>query len=356
MTQTYHQVGIIGFGDRGQDLANTLIFGIPEYCRVAAVAEKRKNPAVTPQFSFHCADVPFFTDYHDLLAMKEIDSVIVATYEDTHVQIVKDAIEAGKAVYCEKPIVPDLASAEELYRFVTSRPCQFQIGLNLPNYPVARKLKELLDAHVVGDLTMVRSDCDVGQTFARTYHINKFSGKRGNFVTAKLTHDTDLLQYLAGSYAEVVWGKTANFQWRRHGMPPASDDTAVMAGILHSGAFFTQTLTSCGATYGRRMHFFGKDGEISAEIGGLEIRLVHADGREETIPVYAQQKGGHMGADRLTTAAFFDYVDSGVMKPRWPERILSSVMIPMAALTGGVVQTGAWYRSVVEGAGKGDGK
>ena len=350
MKQTYHQVGIIGFGDRGQDLANTLIFGIPEYCRIAAVAEKRRNPAVTPQFSFRCADVPFFTDYHDLLAIKEIDAVIVATYEDTHVQIVKDAIEAGKAVYCEKPIVPDLASAEDLYRFVTSRPCQFQIGLNLPNYPVARKLKELLDAHVVGDVAMIRSDGDVGQNFGRTYHINKFSGKRGSFVTAKLTHDTDLLQYLVGSYAETVWGKTANFLWRRHGMPAASDDTAVMAGVLHSGALFTQTLTSCGGRPSRLVHVFGTGGEISGEIGGDEVLIVHGDGREERIPVYLPQKGGHLGADRLTTSAFFDYVDSGVMKPRWPERILTSVMVPMAALTGQVVQTGAWYRSVVEGA------
>lgn len=346
MQQTYHHVGIIGFGDRGQDLANTLIFGIPEYCKISAIAEIRRNPAVTPQFSFRCADVPFFTDYRDLLAIPEIDTVIITTYEDTHVQIVKDAINAGKAVYCEKPITPDLDSATDLYRFVTSRDCKFQIGLNLPNYPVARKLKELLDAKVIGDLIMIRSDCDVGQRFARTYHINKFSGKRGNFVTAKLTHDTDLLQYLAGSYAEVVWGKTGNFQWRRHGMEAASDDTAVMAGILHSGVMFTQTLTSSGASYGRKFHFFGKGGELSASIGGDSISLIHSDGREETIPVYVAQKGGHNGADIITTSSFFDYVDSEGMKPRWPERILSSVMIPMAALSGETVKTGEWYRSV----------
>ena len=49
----------------------------------------------------------------------------------------------------------------------------------------------------------------------------------------------------------------------------------------------------------------------------------------------------------LTLRAFFDYIDNGVSKPSDPERILSSVMIPRAAIENKLVQTGDWYRSIV---------
>ena len=347
MAQTYHKVGFIAFGQRGQQLAETLINYLPEYGCPAAVADLRPNPAVTPLISFRCPEMKYFTDYHELLAMPEIDSVIISTYETSHMQITKDAIEAGKAVYCEKPIVPDLKSAEELYKFVTGRKCFFKIGLNLPNFPVALKLKELLDRKIIGDLIMVRNNTDVGQSFARNFLINKFSCKRGNFITAKTTHDTDLLQYLAGSYAETVWGKTANFIWRRHGEAPMTDDTAVMAGTLHSGAMFTQTLTSCGARYERNIHFLGTGGEIIAEIHGDSILVRYANGQEERIPAPNLNGGGHNGADMVTLRRFFDYVDADIPEASEPERILSSVMIPMAAMSSQLVKTGEWYRSII---------
>ncbi len=347
MAQKYHQVGFIAFGQRGQQLAETLINYLPEYGAPAAVADLRPAPAVSPLISFRCPDMKYVTDYRELLAMPEIDTVIVSTYENTHVEIVRAAIAAGKAVYCEKPIVPDLESAEELYRFVTERECFFKIGLNLPNFPVALKLKELLEKRIIGDLVMVRNDTDVGQNFARKFLLNKFSCRRGNFVTAKITHDTDLLQDLAGSYAETVWGKTANHLWRRHGEAPTTDDTAVIAGVLRNGVMFTQTLTSCGARYERNIHFFGKLGEILAEIHGDSVLVRYADGRNETIAAPNLSGGGHSGADLLTLRAFFDYVDAGVPRASEPERILSSVMIPLAALRGQVVPTGEWYRSIV---------
>lgn len=349
MEQRYHRIGFIAFGQRGQQLAETLIQHLPEYGCPAAIADLRERPVVSPLFSFRCPEIPCFTDYRRVLEMPAIDTVVISTYEDTHLQIVKDAIEAGKAVYCEKPVVPNLEQAEELYRFVTSRDCRFQIGLNLPNFPVALKLKELLRSGTIGRIVMIRSACDVGQNFARAFLINKFSCRRGSFLTAKLTHDTDLLQHLADSYAETVWGTGDNFLWRRHGEAPMTDDTAVIAGVLHNGAMFTQTLTSCGSSYERNLEIFGTKGELRAEVHGSEIELCFSNGQRERIPAPNLSGGGHNGADLVTLRDFLDYVDSGERKPRWPERILSSVMIPMAALEKRLVETGRWYRSIIEG-------
>ena len=136
--------------------------------------------------------------------------------------------------------------------------------------------------------------------------------------------------------------------WRRHGEPPATDDTAFMAGELQNGVLFSQALTSCGNAYERKFHFFGTKGELLAEIHGDGVTLKPACGLSSTIPAPNLNGGGHNGADFVTLRGFFDYLDSGVMAPRHPERILSSVMIPMAAIRNELDQTGKWYRSVIE--------
>ena len=57
------------------------------------------------------------------------------------------------------------------------------------------------------------------------------------------------------------------------------------------------------------------------------------------------------GADMVTLRKFFDYVDAEIPEASEPERILSSVMIPMAAMSNQLVQTGEWYRSIISSRG-----
>lgn len=342
----YHKIGIVGFGVRGQQLASAVIHQLPEFGKVAVCAEIRKNPVFPEDISTRCPDLRVYEDYKKLLKDKEIDTVLVTTYETTHRQITEDAIRAGKAVLCDKPIVPDMKEAEALYRFVTSRECFFQVGLNLPSFPVPLKLKELLDSGKIGKVIASRGACDVGVNFGRDIILNKFGGKRGNFITAKLTHDTDLMQYLLGTYAEEVWGKTANFLWRRNGEKPDTDDTGVMAGVMHNGVLFSEWLTSCGSKYERKFHFFGTKGELFADLHSEEITFISSTGQQETIPAPNLNGGSHNGADKVMLTSFLDYVDSGVKQARWPERILSSVMVAMSALEGKHVKTGEWYRRI----------
>ncbi len=346
MERTYHKIGIAGFGVRGQQLASAIIHQLPEFGKVVACAEIRKNPVFSDDISTRCPDLRVYDDYKKFLKDREIDTVLVTTYETTHRQITEDAIRAGKAVLCDKPVVPSLEEAEELYRFVTSRPCFFQVGLNLPSFPVPLKLKELLDAGKIGRVIAARGTCDVGAGFGRDIILNKFGGKRGHFITAKLTHDTDLMQHLLGTYAEEVWGKTANFLWRRNGEKPDTDDTGVMAGVMCSGVLFSEWLTSCGAKYERSFHFFGTKGELSANLHSETVTFLSSTGEQETIPAPNRHGGSHFGADKAMLTDFLDYVDSGVKQARWPGRILSSVMVAMAALEGKTVKTGEWYRRI----------
>lgn len=343
MKQSYHHIGIIGFGARGQQLAQMVARQMPEFGRIAAFADTDENMIFPAELYHACHGMKRYTDYKEMLKDPRIDTVIITTYPESHAEITIAALEAGKAVLCDKPVTGTLEDAVKLYRYVKTHPCRFAIGLNLPFYPSARKIKELLQEGCIGKLLCIRGMCDVGADFGKGVIMRKFAGQEEGLLLGKLTHDTDLLQYFADSYAEEVTGHSANFLWKRHGDLAGSHDTAVISGILNNGVLFSQSLTSCGATYGRIMELWGERGLIRADINSENI-TIHRPGESEQLVTLPPLGGSHRGGDKLMFTEFLNYVDSGEMLPLRPERILSSIMIPLAAIEQKTIYTGKWYR------------
>ena len=92
-------VGIIGMGMRGDQL----VMNVPKSGRVAAVcdADLRRTTAAIKK---HGADWPVYQDYRKLIERKDLDAVMVATVDHHHVLASMLACQAGKDVYCEKPL------------------------------------------------------------------------------------------------------------------------------------------------------------------------------------------------------------------------------------------------------------
>jgi predicted dehydrogenase len=87
---------------------------LPDRVRVAAVAGRRRAAAEAAAREFGIAAA--HDDYRRLLEDRNIDGVIVATPNDSHAAIVRDAAQAGKHVLVEKPMALDRASAEDMVR------------------------------------------------------------------------------------------------------------------------------------------------------------------------------------------------------------------------------------------------
>ena len=76
-------------------------------------------------------DVPHaFEDYRPLLALDEIEGVSVCTYNRAHAQPTIDALRAGKAVLCEKPMAPTLAEAAAMLRAARETGKMLMIGVH----------------------------------------------------------------------------------------------------------------------------------------------------------------------------------------------------------------------------------
>jgi predicted dehydrogenase len=144
------RVGIIGTGGMGTSHANALMdtnsrgdasvqvvaLADPcderrDYCLKACV---EKQPGI---------NIASGRDYHEMLAREDVHAVLVASPEHWHAQHVIDALEAGKDVYCEKPMTLELDEGLEVRKAVLKHSDRiFQVGtqmIMLPKYGAARQ-------------------------------------------------------------------------------------------------------------------------------------------------------------------------------------------------------------------------
>src|SRR4030042_238074 len=101
---------IIGTGRIGSLHTRNLARNIPE-ANLVAVCDIRLEVAQAVAGELGIQRV--VRDYHELLADKDIEAILIATSTDTHAFIMKDVAAAGKHIFCEKPLALDLASIED---------------------------------------------------------------------------------------------------------------------------------------------------------------------------------------------------------------------------------------------------
>ena len=101
------------------------------------------------------ADV--YVDYRKVLERKDIDAVLIATHDITHAAITIDALEAGKHVYCEKPLTRYLDEAFRVYDTVKRAGKVFQVGSQGCSAGGYHKCAELIKAGKIGELVWAQA-------------------------------------------------------------------------------------------------------------------------------------------------------------------------------------------------------
>jgi predicted dehydrogenase len=141
------RVGIIGPGTQGaglmrgfQQLAGE---ANAEMVAVCDLWTKRRDQAAAKVKEATGREPRKFQHYHDLLMMKDLDAVIIATPDHQHARQLVDAIKAGKDVYCEKPMGNVLSEVKEAYRLARASKQVVQLGtqgLSTGNYQAVAQL------------------------------------------------------------------------------------------------------------------------------------------------------------------------------------------------------------------------
>lgn len=105
-------------------------------------------------------DIIVTQDYHELLGRKDIDAVIIATSDQWHDSISIDAMKAGKAVYCEKPMVHQLDQGWPVIQAQQQTRAIFQVGSQRVSSVAYAKAKELYKAGEIGQLNCIEASFD----------------------------------------------------------------------------------------------------------------------------------------------------------------------------------------------------
>lgn len=98
----------------------------------------------------------FGTDYREYLNRDDVDIVLIATYAKTHLQILKDCLQAGKHVLCEKPIATNLTDGKALFEAAQNSRCKVLIAHVLRHNATYQKTAELIQSGLIGEVKLIR--------------------------------------------------------------------------------------------------------------------------------------------------------------------------------------------------------
>jgi predicted dehydrogenase len=120
------RMGAIGTGSRGQTLLGAL--NRLESNDIVALCDVYQPHLVTSKAA-HAPNAEVYADHRALLDRKDVDAVVIATPDHWHVPVLMDTLQAGKDVYCEKPVTHTLEQGEPLIAAVRESKRIVQIGL-----------------------------------------------------------------------------------------------------------------------------------------------------------------------------------------------------------------------------------
>src|SRR5437016_4930100 len=144
--------GIIGIGMQGSGLLRDAIQLPGVECVAAADLWDGRHTLAQEIVG---KSIPTTRRYKELLDNKEIDCIVAAVPDHWHRQIVVDAVNAGKDIYCEKPMSHSAAEGADMMAAAKKTGRIVQIGSQRVSSVICAKAKELVSKGVLGDVMLI---------------------------------------------------------------------------------------------------------------------------------------------------------------------------------------------------------
>ncbi|MHA6259785.1 inositol 2-dehydrogenase [Sporosarcina sp. CAU 1771] len=248
-------LGIIGAGRIGKLHAENLV-GL-QHAKVKTISDLYVDGLREWATSIGIENVT--ADYQDILNDDEIDAILVCSPTSTHLQVIKDAANAGKHIFCEKPISFSKEDSAEALKAVEENGVKFQVGFNRRFDASFKKVHDTVKAGTIGDTQIVKITSRDPAPPPAEYIKN--SG--GMFMDMSI-HDFDIARYVTGSEVTEVYVQGASL------VDPmfaelGDVDTAIITLKFANGALGVID-NSRKAVYGydQRLEVFGSKGTVEA--------------------------------------------------------------------------------------------
>ena len=314
------KIGITGCGFRVKEilkllLKNTLI-------EITGIYDI--NTQALEDFKKEFGEIKSYENYETLLDDSEVDWVFIGSINSAHKEHIVSALNAGKNIFCEKPIATTFDDLKEIKKAFEESNSLFLISYPLRYSLHYRKIKEIINNDEIGEIISVEFNETLDFTHGAFImsdwrRLEKYSG---GHLLEKCCHDLDLINWFIGSLPKKVasFGGLNFFNERNKqifnnieseklffdgksiGNPFISEksiiDNQVVLLEYNTGVRATFHTNCSSGIPERRMYICGTKGTIRADIVNFKIEIRKINSKEtKVIDTYSE--GSHAGGDKF---------------------------------------------------------
>ncbi len=227
--------------------------------------------------------VPHHATLGDIENNPDINAVVIASSTDTHAEFTERFTQAGKAVFCEKPLDMDLERAKRCVDFVNRINGRVQLGFNRRFDPGHRQLKNRVDENAIGDLhQVIVTSRDPGLPSS------EYLQASGGLFKDMTIHDFDMCRFILGEEPSEIFA-IAEALIDPPLLESLNDHDTTMVIMKTPSGKMAHINNSRSATYGydQRIEAFGSEG------------MLISDNRKENEVRYYSKTGTDAGSPYL---------------------------------------------------------
>ena len=316
-------IGIIGAGRIGKVHMQSITYNVPS-AKVLGITDVFKDGLQELADKYGIPKI--YDSYKDMLADDEIDAVLVCSSTDTHADISIEAAEAGKHVFCEKPVDLTPEKVKAVIAAVEKAGVKLQVGFNRRFDHNFAQVRSLINEGKVGNLELIKITSRDPEPPPAEY-----AAVSGGMFLDMTIHDFDMARFLAGSDVTVVYVNATCLVDPAIG--EAGDvDTAIINLKFENGALGVID-NSRRAAYGydQRIKVFGSLGAaMAANDTPTTVTVMNDDGVTTDKPLYFFLER-YMQSFRDEMIQFVDAVQNDKPTPTTGLDGLNSILVALAA-------------------------
>lgn len=206
------KIGIIGVGRLGYEHACNIANRVPG---AALTAICDGNLARAKEVAEELNVDRVYSDPAQMCADPEVEAVVIATGTASHPEMIRIAMEAGKHVFCEKPLADTPEKCKEAEKVVEAHPeLVFMLGFMRRYDRSYRIAKQKMERGDIGDVILVR--CYSQDPIAIIKGTLEFAPRSGGQFIDMSIHDIDLVRWLTGSEPKKLWAIGGCFEFKQY--------------------------------------------------------------------------------------------------------------------------------------------
>ncbi|MDP4174661.1 MAG: Gfo/Idh/MocA family oxidoreductase [Bacteroidota bacterium] len=268
------RLGFIGIGDRGSALLkNVQVFEKILNVEIAAICDNYE-PNYQRAIKFTNGKAKPFYDYRELLALKDLDGVIIATPLTEHCHITLDALDAGLSVFCEKSMARTLDDSKRMYDEHLRTKRILQIGHQRVFSPIYLEAIEKINKGEIGQITHMRGYWHRNGDWRRpvpkghpeldrVINWRLYNDLSAGLFTELLSHQLQVANWIKQSFPTSVIANGSLIYWKKN--REVYDHIACLFSYPDQSQFMYDSINS-NKHYGCEEQIIGSKGTMELEL------------------------------------------------------------------------------------------